>query len=404
MPLNNPAPQFGLLTAYDLQNLSTKSILSRSGGSTVSMPTFTSGQGVYEDGLFFLNGRSSDTHISATGQVITSKTFGGTSWTVTIDSNDKVKITASADFEISTSGSNDALGIGSSAINATLVGSVYVVTAPNDWTRGSINLADVSYRVDPVGGGSNFNFPAINVHVQDIPTFIRERDTVSDADVFGLDSLEKLDQTAQGVDSAITWFINDDGYSACSYLTSLGHITWLNDTIRDLLGFTGNESAVTYSTSYSLLTSTHKTQGVLIPSRPYQNHHLRALNLSQSRRKIGGGYASNYVGTYTTSVLTFDLDALLDVSDDYKRFIDSWLTLCSSGERVNFYQGWGDSRRSLKTSEVTGSQAEYDSLYTSEDNGEYGRIRGSLVSDAFNLAYPSNLKRRVPVTMEIEHL
>ena len=70
MPLNNPAPQFGLLTAYDLRDLSATELFTRSGGSAVSLPTFTTGQGVYEDGLFFLNGRASDTDIGATGQVI----------------------------------------------------------------------------------------------------------------------------------------------------------------------------------------------------------------------------------------------------------------------------------------------------------------------------------------------
>jgi hypothetical protein len=174
--------------------------------------------------------------------------------------------------------------------------------------------------------------------------------------------------------------------------------------MRDMLGFTGNETPTTYDTTYSLLTSTHKAAGVLIPSRPYQGHHLRVQNLSESRRKISGGYSSNYIGTYVTSVLSFDLDALLDLSDDYQHFIHRWLTHCSSGERVNFYQGWGDSRRSLRTDQIVGTQSAYDSLYSSEDNGEYGRIRGSLVTAEFNLAYPGRLKRRVPVSMEIEHL
>ena len=57
MPLNNPSPQFGLLTAYDLRDYSGLEIFSRSGGSAVSMPTFTAGQGVYEDALFLINGR-----------------------------------------------------------------------------------------------------------------------------------------------------------------------------------------------------------------------------------------------------------------------------------------------------------------------------------------------------------
>jgi hypothetical protein len=246
-------------------------------------------------------------------------------------------------------------------------------------------------------------FPQQSIKIQDLSAYTRDRATINDADVFGLDSLDKLDQTAQTTD-LINWYVNDSGYVECAYLTALGHITWSSTTMRDMLGFTGNETPVTYDTTYSLLTSTHKASGVLIPSRPYQGHHLRVQNLSESRRKISGGYSSNYIGTYVTSVLSFDLDALLDLVDDYQHFIHRWLTHCSSGERVNFYQGWGDSRRSLRTDQIVGTQLAYDSLYSSEDNGEYGRIRGSLVTAEFNLAYPGRLKRRVPVSMEIEHL
>ena len=126
--------------------------------------------------------------------------------------------------------------------------------------------------------------------------------------------------------------------------------------------------------------------------------------MSQGRRKIGGGYVSNFIGSYVTSVLRFDLDALLDQVDDYRHFTNNFLPLVSSGERINFYQSWGDSRRALITSEVNSSQPSYDLLYTSEDNGSFGRVRGSLTTADFDLAYPTRLKRRVPVNMEIEHL
>jgi hypothetical protein len=126
--------------------------------------------------------------------------------------------------------------------------------------------------------------------------------------------------------------------------------------------------------------------------------------MGQARRLIGGGYVSNYIGTYITSILRFDLDALLDSTDDYQHFVNRWLPYCGSGERVNFYQGWGDSRRSLPTASVYAGQPAYDTLYTSEDNGAYGRIRGSLTTDKFDLVYPGRLRRRVPVSMEIEHL
>jgi len=402
MPLNNPAPDFALLTAYDLRDFSAEQIFTRSGGAAVSMPTFTTGQGVYEDALFFLNGRAIDSDMTGTARLLTTKLFGA-SWTLSLNSSDKFVFSSDTDFTVTSTGSSDPLGVGSGTLTATLDGSTYSVTCPNDWTRGAISFTDVTYRINEVGSAVFFVFPNQDTTIQDLSLYTRDRATVSDADAFGLDSLDKLDQTAQTSD-LINWFITDDGLVECIYLTSLGHISWTNTTIRDLLGFSGNETPATHATSYSRLISTFKASGVLIPSRPLQGHHLRVSNLSQSRRKIGGGYVSNYIGTYTTSALQFDLDALLDVSDDYRHFTDRWLPLCSSGERVNLYQSWGDSRRALVSAEVLGTQAAFDTLFTSESNGLYGRVRGSLITADFDLSYPGRLRRRVPVAMEIEHL
>jgi hypothetical protein len=73
------------------------------------------------------------------------------------------------------------------------------------------------------------------------------------------------------------------------------------------------------------------------------------------------------------------------------------------GERVNFYQGWGDSRRALTSAEVTADQPAYDLIYTSEDNGDQGRIRASMITSSHDLSF-GDLKRRVPVQMRLEHL
>ena len=402
MPLNNPAPDFALLTAYDLRDFSAEQIFTRSGGAAVSMPTFTTGQGVYEDALFFLNGRAIDSDVTGTARLLTTKLFGA-SWTLSLNSSDKFVFSSDTDFTVTSTGSSDPLGVGSGTLTATLDGSTYSVTCPNDWTRGAISFTGVTYRIDEVSGAVFFVFPNQDTTIQDLSLYTRDRATVSDADVFGLDSLDKLDQTAQ-VTTLINWYITDDGFTECLYAAHVGDITWTNTTIRDLLGFSGNETPATHATSFKRLTSTFKASGVLIPSRPLQGHHLRVSNLSQSRRKIGGGYVSNYIGTYTTSALQFDLDALLDVSDDYRHFTDRWLPLCSSGERVNLYQSWGDSRRALVSAEVLGTQAAFDTLFTSESNGLYGRVRGSLITADFDLSYPGRLRRRVPVAMEIEHL
>jgi len=399
MPLNNPAPQFGLLTAWDMTGQSGVTVFSRSGGSSVSLPTYASGQGLYEDTLFFLNGRGSDASFNADYQL--SLALFGSSWSMLINEDDKIQISSSVDFEITLTGSNDALGFGSSTVNASLVGSDYIATAPNDWTRGLIDLDDVTYRIDETGGAGTFNFPSIKSDVQDVTTFMRTG-SQGDGDDFSLSSLQALDNTAQG-STNINWSITDDGYTQCRYETSDGAITWSSSTIRNLLGFTGEESPVADGT-HERLTSTHKNHGVLIPSRPYQSLHLRVNNVGQNRRKIGGGYVSNFIGSYVTSVLTFDLDALLDQVDDYRHFANKLLPLVAPGERINFYQDWGDSRRALITSDIAGTQEAYDLLYTSEDNGSYGRVRGSLTNADYDLAYPSRLRRRVPVSVEIEHL
>lgn len=399
MPLNNPAPNFGLLTSIDMTGQSGETVFTRSGGSDVYLPNYASGQGYYEDMLFFLNGRGVDASFKADYQLGLA-TFG-TSWSMTINEDDKVTITSDVQFKVTSTGSDDPLGFGTSTLVASLIGSDYVLSAPNDWTRGLIDLDNVSYRIDESGLSNTFNIPSIKSDVQDVTCFIRGYNE-SDSDSFGLSSLQALDNTAQS-STDITWTLTDQGHVQCHYRTSLGDITWSNTTIRNLLGFTGEESPITDGT-HSRITSTYKSHGVLIPSRPYQNHHLKAENMSQSRRKIGGGYVSNFIGSYVTSILRFDLDALLDQVDDYKHFINNFLPLVGSGERINFYQSWGDSRRALTTSQVNSSQPSYDLLYTSEDNGALGRVRGSLTTSDFDLAYPTRLKRRVPVNMEIEHL
>lgn len=403
MPLNNPAPQFALLSAWDMRSLSGDQLFTRSGGGAVSMPTFSAGEGVYEDVLFFLNGRGSSSSLKAQGQLEYGGLVGGvgTTWTATINEDDKVEISSDVDFTLTKTGTDDPLGFGSSTLSATLVGSDYVITAPNDWTRGFLSLSDVTYRIDEVGSSDNFNFPLLLSDIQDVSVFIRGHDE-GDADDFGLSSLQELDNTAQAR-TDITWTITDEGFTRCYYPTSKGDVSWTSTTLRDLLGFTGNETPVVDGT-FSRVTSTHKNAGVLLPSRPYQSHHLKVENVGQSRRKIGGGYVSNFIGSYVTSSLAFDLDALLDESDDYRHFTERFVPLVGPGERINFYQGWGDSRRALRTAQVVGSQKAYDLLYTSEDNGDQGRVRGSLISSDFDLAYPTRLRRRVPVSLEIEHL
>ena len=100
----------------------------------------------------------------------------------------------------------------------------------------------------------------------------------------------------------------------------------------------------------------------------------------------------------------YDLDARLDSVDLYRHFTDKFINFISEGERINFYQVWGDSRRSLISEDVNSDQAAHGLVFTSSRNGYEGRIRASLITKEYELVYPSNLRRRVPVRMRLEHL
>ena len=397
MPSNLVAPDFALLTSLDMRTYSGLDIFTRN-STARTMPTFSAGQGIYEDLLFFLNNRESSSIVSAAGQFSVS-TFG-TSWSMSINASDKVTITSDVDFEVTSTGLSDSLGFGASTVSANQVGSNYIATAPNDWDRGLIILDDLTYRIDEVNGSNAFNIPSIIADVQDVTTFIRSSE--NDLDDFSLSSLQSIDSDAASA-TDLTWNINDSGFVTCHYRTNEGDLTWNNTSIRNLLGFNGNETPVVSGT-FSRLTASQYSDAVLFPSRPLQSYHSRVENIGQFRRKIGGGYASNHIGSYSTSVINFDLDARLDQKDDYQRFIYKFIPMVGGGERLNLYQSWGDSRRTLRADQIKGNQAEYDLLYTSEQNGERGRLRGSLVTVDYDLIYPTRLHRRVPVNMEIENL
>lgn len=397
MPLNNPSPNFALLSSFNARTWSGINVYDR-GSNNITLPTFAIGEGIYEDGVSFLNGRGSDGGFS-TGDLIQAGSAFGTNWSVTINSSDKVVISCDDSFKIRFKSGSDDLGVGSSSFGAASTS----FTCPNDWTRGS-NIKTAGYEIVDSSDANSFTFNiSSGLNSQDIVVAIRERGTTNDIDdVNSTNCLEVLDITANSNDY-IKWYINDQGHVECMYYNTVADITWVSTTFRDRLGFSGSET--TSGTVIKTITADHPLPGSLFPSRPYQRHHLQTDTITQARRKIGGGYTSNFVGSYIQSILDFDLDALLDEKDLYRHFTNNFVGYIPSGERINFYQGWGDTRRALITSDIDISQPAYDLLYTSEDNGDQGRIRASVVNNGMiSLAYPNRLRRRVPVSMTLEHL
>ena len=397
MPLNNPSPNFALLSSFNARTWSGVNVFNR-GSNNITLPTFAIGEGIYEDGVSFLNGRGSDGGFS-TGDRIQAASQFGTNWAITINSSDKVVISCDDRFKIRLQSGADILGVGSSSFSSAL----FLFTCPNDWTRGS-NISTASYEVVDLSNANNFTFKiSSGLNSQDLIVAIRERGTTNDIDDVNVTNcIEALDITANSNDY-IKWYINDQGHVETMYFNTVADVSWVSTTFRDRLGFSGSESPS--GTTIKTLTADYPLPGSLFPSRPYQRHHLQTDTLTQARRKIGGGYTSNFIGSYIQSILDFDLDALLDEKDLYRHFTNNFVEYIPSGERINFYQGWGDSRRALITSGINVSQPAYDLLYTSEDNGDQGRIRASVVNNGMiSLAYPNRLRRRVPVSMTMEHL
>jgi len=399
MPLSNPSPNFALLSAFNARTWSGVNVFDR-GSNNITLPTFAIGEGIYEDAISFLNGRGKDSGFSASDLLDSGAAFGTGGWSISISDTDKVKIICSAAFfKIRLSSGSDVLGVGSSSFGSASP----IFTCPNDWMRGNdVNAG--TYEIVDSSDSNSFNFTVnANMKAQDLVNCIRERGTTNDLDDVNVsNNIEELDSTANS-NQYLSWYVNDAGHVECMYYNTISDITWVSTTFRDRLGFSGNESPT--GTTIKTLTADYPLPGSIFPSRPYQRHFLQTDTVTQARRKIGGGYTSNFIGSYIQSVLDFDIDALLDEKDLYRHFTNNFVEYVPTGERTNFYQGWGDSRRALITSGITASQSAYDLLYTSEDNGDQGRIRASVLNNgSIALAYPNRLRRRVPVSMIMEHL
>tara|TARA_Y100000592_G_scaffold9199_2_gene12874 strand:+ start:17781 stop:19004 length:1224 start_codon:yes stop_codon:yes gene_type:complete len=402
----NPAPNFCLMSSVDISGYS-GNLLTRS--NTVNFSNFTNSK--FEDMISFLNGRGMNTGFNLPAQLLaSSQALGGfgSNWFIGIDANDKIEISSSHAFKIKFNasstliGNKDYLGIGNDFVvysgSATIGNPLlsFKVSAPQEWTRGEV--ISFSYIIEEVGSGSgSFNFNFIG-GAQDLTVLCRLRGN-SDLDD-NPDCLEALDIAKNNGD--IRYYVNNSGKVTISSI-GLSNVTWNNSDFRNRLGFTGEESVSTIN-GYSVLVASNFCPGVLVTSRPYQSSYIDVSNQSEARRKIGGGYTSNYIGTYLTTVLNFDLDARLDLIDLYRHFTNNFISYISKGERINFYQVLGDSRRALISAYSNISQPPHNLLYTSSRNGSEGRIRASLITETYSLNYPSGLARRVPISMRLEHL
>ena len=134
MPYNTPAPDFALLSSFNARPWLGVDVVSYN-AVNISLPSYTTGQGVYEDGLYFLNGRGvGDTApgnaMGTFSEALNTLANFGSSWSVTLTSDDRVKVTSDVQFRV-TPLDVDVFGTGTAT--AVVDGSNYSVTASSDW-------------------------------------------------------------------------------------------------------------------------------------------------------------------------------------------------------------------------------------------------------------------------------
>ena len=407
MPSTDSAPNFALLTECDLRDLSGVTLYQR---STTNI-SITMADVVYLDMMDFLHGYSATQSIADSLEYAAStasppSATAGT-WSIYINTDDRVVISNTAlSFTLDHRKGSDYLGAGDAVLSSTLVGANHTIEMPNDWTRGTLTGL-ITYRITPDTEG-NFDLE-IDGEYQDVRVALRNPGTESDADDDNATlSLSHIDTTTMGLSglNSVRWLIDEEGYAVVSYPTLVTDLTWASTKLRNLLGFTGDESptALGSGSDYQRLRASFPCAMVLLPTRPVERHQLSSDTMATARRRLGGGQVSNRLATYTTSRVNFYLDAAADSRDLYQHWGDRFIAYTGPGQRLTYVGEWGDSRRhSPPMAVIDGAYTNnrYSELYTIQP--ERGRYIGRLNEAQFDLNYPGRLNRRVPLALSIEH-
>jgi len=407
MPSPDSAPNFALLTECDLRDLSEVNLYRR--GTTFIKITMA--DVVYQDMIDFLNGYAATQSLTDTIEYYAtaggSPTAGG--WGVAISDEDLITITHSGTaFDVDYAAGTDYLGVGAATVSSATVGTNEVATMPNAWVRGRV-LGPWSITITPAAGAA-FTV-TVDGEYQDLRVLTRDPASGSTADADATNStlsLSHIDTTEMGLAglNSIRWLIDEEGHAVVSYPSAVTGLSWSNTKLRNLLGFTGSEAptALGGSSVYSRLRASYPCAMVLLPTRPVERHQLSTDTVATSRRLLGGGMVSNRLATYTSSRISFYLDAEADSRDLYQHWGDRFIRYTGPGQRLTYVGEWGDSRRHTAPMAVQGGtyiNSRYGTLYTIQP--ERGRYIGRLLEAEFDLNYPGMLRRRVPLSLTIEH-
>jgi hypothetical protein len=416
MPSNNPSPIPAFFAQLDVRALSAVGLFSRSfnsvGTQTVTAPTFSaatpSTTGIYENWLEFLHGYASEPLNTLQADIDKGWTLTGAAGVlnITLESNDRVKLASPLQsFTIVASADNATFGYDTTAASATGAGPAYSLSAPNDWTRGTVQNKFITIS----NSGGSFFLPERTMWSQSVITMFRDRGNEGDADdsQTNTTTLEGMDNTAATATAVrpVRWFVTDDGRVGWSCPTNISNgagIFNLDDTFREMIGWSGKETVTTTNGVDTQIGDYYATR-CLVPTRPMERLNRDVLVEDTSERLRGGGIASNKMGAYDRIFIEAWIDGPSDSRDLHRHWLQNVAPYLTAGRKITVFFEWGDPRRGLESFKVTSTQDPYDLLYSTEKDGERARYRGQMDTGGsdFSVSWPQANRRRAPLSLNI---
>lgn len=406
MPGNNLAPLIALFTRFDARFWSNRPLFAR-GATTITMPTFAAGEGVYESADHFLTGLGSYTARDLQSD-ITAVGTGAGNWTIELLANDRIRITNDTEsFDLLLDADNPTYGYPVLGLSSSPSGGGHVVDASADWLRGLVD--DQTMRLQPATGAI-FEIPSVACRAQSVVHLLRATGSVGDADdahtpggTFA--SLEAIDNAAMTTD-VIRWGITAEGhvYWAAPTASGITKPTWTSTLMRDRLGFSGNE-AVVASGALDVQTADFPLPGLYVPTRGLARLHRRVELVAEAARRGDGSYGGQHRGTYPGWTLEYFIDGPEDPRSGWLHFVERFAQYMPPGELVNVHLEWGDPRRRLGPYQVNASTPAYSVTYTSEREGLRGRLRGYVHPDndlARELEWGGKARRRIRARLTLD--
>lgn len=403
-----------LLARCDVYEFAGETVFTRGAGNvTIPATTTLYDGGRYPDLLSFLNGYGSQLGQSMSEALNASWSSGGgvpAAWEVGIDETDRIYVrvltSEIASFAVQSATGNP-WGFAPGVTSSTTVGSYQVVTAPDAWERGNLDLWNVG-QTFTVNDGSTFG-GAYNedVTVHSLPVALRAYDAEADG-VYPTDSLEEFDNDANdNTFRRIRWGIDTTGRVWSSWPVGVSGIGWpataISKRFRRMLGFTGAEVPALVSSRY-LLTATYRTPLVLVLERGL-TRHSRVLRSIDGVVELQDGRArGRHVGHSITHELEFTVRGQSAAENDEGQVIAAWAPYVTRGQPCTLDFTWGDSRRArlLETLLDGADIPAFSDAYTTEPlaGRVVARVAASSASD-----YPVRLSgarvRSEPIAMTL---